>query len=60
MTEFFKIAKNGKKADAIAHAKYSVWIKKNWQKHEKTVSRNTLKLFYAKNGSKKEKIILEK
>ena len=49
-----KMAKNGHNAKAIAHAKYSVWVKKsNCLKHAKNVSTNTLKLFYAKNGSKK-------
>ena len=47
-------------AKAIAHAKSSVWIKKqNCLKHEKNVSTNTLKLFYAKNGSYKQ-LIFEK
>ena len=54
------MAKNGHNAKAIAHAKYSVWVKKsNCLKHAKNVSTNTLKLFYAKNGSKKQ-IIFEK
>ena len=50
------MTKNGYNARAIAPAKYSVWIKKNILKHAKNVSRNTLKLFYAKNGSKKRLI----
>ena len=55
-----KMAKNGHNAKALAHAKYSVWVKKyNCLKHAKNVSTNTFKLFYAKNGSKK-KLILEK
>jgi len=38
--------KNGHNAKAMAHAKYSVWVKKyNSLKHAKNVSRNTLKLF---------------
>ena len=49
------MAKNGKKREhskAIAHAKYSVWVKKeNCVKHAKNVSTNTLNLLYAKNGS---------
>ena len=52
------MAKNGHDAKAIAHAKYSVWVKKyNYLKHAKNVSTNTLKLFYANNGSKKQLII---
>ena len=54
------MAKNGHNAKAIAHAKYSVGVKKsNCLKHAKNVSTNTLNLFYAKNGSKKQ-LILEK
>ena len=54
------MAKNGHNAKAIAHAKYSVWVKKeNCLKYAKNVSRNTLKLFYAKNSSKKQ-LIFEK
>ena len=50
-----KMAKNGHNAKAIAHAKHSVWVKKgNCHKDAKNVSRNTLELFYAKNGSKKQ------
>ena len=57
MRAFFK---NGHNAKAIAHTKYSVWVKKwNCLKHAKNVSTNTLKLFYAKNGSKKQ-LIFEK
>ena len=44
--------KNGHHAKAIAHAKYSVSVKKNRLKHAKNVSTNTLELFYAKKGSK--------
>ena len=52
--------KNGHNAKAIAHAKYSVWVKKqNYVKHAKNVSTNTLDLFYAKNGSKIQ-VIFEK
>ena len=52
------MAKNDHKAKAIAHAKYSVWVKKlNCLKHAKNVSKNTLELFYAKNGSKKQLIL---
>ena len=48
------MAKNGHNAKAIAHAKYSVWIKKlNCLKHARNVSTNTLELLYAKNGWKK-------
>ena len=54
------MTKNGHNAKAIAHAKYSVWIKKeNILKHAKNVSKNTLKLFYAKNVSEKQ-LIFEK
>ena len=43
------MAKNGHNAKAIAHAKYSVWGKKeNCLKYAKNVSTNTFKLFYAK------------
>ena len=56
----FKIAKNGHNAKAIAHAKWSVWVNNyNCLKDAKNVSTNTLKLFYAKNGSKKQ-LIFEK
>ena len=55
-----KIAKNGHNAKAIAHTKYSVWVQKlNCLKHAKNNSTNTLKLFYAKNGLKKQ-LIFEK
>ena len=48
-----KMAKNGHNAKAIAHAKYSVLVKKlNCLKHAKNVSTKTLELFYAKDGSK--------
>ena len=44
------MTKNGLSAKGIAHAKYSLWVKKqNCLKHAKNVSTNTLKLFYAKN-----------
>ena len=52
------MAKNGRNAEAIDRAKYLVW-KKKCLKHLKNVSTNTLELFYAKNGSKKQ-LILEK
>ena len=49
------MAKNGHNAKAIAHAKYSVYVKKqNCLKHAKNLSTNTLKLLYAKNGSEKK------
>ena len=55
-----KIAKNGHNAKAIAHAKYSVCVKKyNCLKHAKNASTNTLKLFYAKTSSKRQ-LIFEK
>ena len=55
------MAKNGPNAKLIARAKYSLWVKKfNSLKHAKNVSTNTLKLFYAKNGSKKNQLIFEK
>ena len=48
------MAKNGHNAKAIAHAKYSVWVKKlNCLKRAKNFSKSTFKLFYAKNGCKK-------
>ena len=51
------MGKNGHNANAIDHAKYSLWVKKqNCLKHAKNVSTNTFKLFYAKNGSKKQLI----
>ena len=54
------MAKNGHNAKAIAHAYYSVWVKKwNCLKHAKNVSTNTFKLFYAKNTSRKQ-LIFEK
>ena len=54
------MVRNGNNAKAIAHEKYSVWVKKkNCLKHANNVSTNTLKLFYAKNGSKKQ-LIFEK
>ena len=56
----FKIAKNGHNAKAIAHAKWSVWVNQyNCLEDAKNVSTNTLKLFYAKNGSTKQ-LIFEK
>ena len=43
-----KMAKNGHNAKAIAHAKYSVWVKKsNCLNYTKNVAKNTFKLFYA-------------
>ena len=49
--------KNGHNAKAIAHAKWAVWVKNEiCEKHAKNVCTNTLKLFYAKNGSKKQLI----
>ena len=49
------MAKIGRNAKAIAHAKYSLWVKKkNSLKHAKNVSTNTLELFFAKNGLKKQ------
>ena len=54
------MAKNGLNAKAIAHAKWPVWLKKyNCLKDAKNGSGNTLKLFYIKNGSKKQ-LIFEK
>ena len=54
------MAKNGHNGKAIAHVKWAVWVKDQiWEKHAKNVSTNTLKLFYAKNGSKKQ-LIFEK
>ena len=53
------MAKNGHNAKAIAHANYSVWVKKNCLKHAKNVSTKKLDLFYAKNGLKKQ-VIFEK
>ena len=54
------MVKNGHNAKAIAHAKYSLLVKKEiCLKHAKNVSTNTFKLFYAKNGSKKQ-LIFEK
>ena len=48
------MAKNGHNAKAIAHAKYSVWVKKkNCLKHAKNVSINRLELFYAKKQLQK-------
>ena len=57
---FSKIAKIGHNAKAIGFAKWSVWLKiENCQKHAKNVSRDTLKFFCTKNGSKKH-LVLEK
>ena len=51
---------NGHNPKGIAHAKYSVWVKKkNCLKHAKNVSTNTLELFQAKNGLRKQ-LIFEK
>ena len=48
------MAKNGH------NAKYSVLVKKiNGLKHAKNLSTNTLEMFYAKNGSKKQLIMEE-
>ena len=48
------MAKDGHNATAIVNAKYSAGVEKeNCLKDAKNVSPNTLKLFYAKNGSKK-------
>ena len=48
------MTKNGHNAKAIAHAKYSVWVKKeNCLKDAKNVSTKTFKLFYAKIRWKK-------
>ena len=47
------MAKIGRDAKAIAHAKYSLWVKnENCPKHAKNVCINTLELFYAENGFK--------
>ena len=54
------MTKNGHNAQAIAHAKYSNWVKKlKCLKRAKKVSTNALKLFYGKNGSLKH-LIFEK
>ena len=54
------MAKNGHNAKAMAHVKWAVWVKDYiCEKHVKNVCRNTLKLFYARNGSKKQ-LIFEK
>ena len=54
------MAKHGHNAKAIAHAKYSVWVKKwNWLTHARNVSTNILKSCSAKNGSKKQ-LLFEK
>ena len=54
------MAKNGHNAKAIAHAKYSVSVKKsNCLKHAKNVTTSTLQLFYAKKGWEKQ-LIFEK
>ena len=54
------MARNRHNARAIAHAKYSVWVKKEkCLKHAENVCTNTLELFYAKYGSKKQ-LIFEK
>ena len=51
------MAKNGKNAKAIDHAKYPVWVKKlNCLKYVINVSKKTLGLFCAKNASKKQPI----
>ena len=54
------MAKNGHNAKAIAHAKYSVWVKKyNFLKYARNVSTNALKLFYPKNRLEKTANIRE-
>ena len=54
------MAKNSHNAKAIAQLKYSLWVEKlNCLKHAKNVFTNTLMLFYAKNGFKKQ-VIFEK
>ena len=50
------MVKIGHNAKAIGFAKWSVWLK---IKFAKNVSRDTLELFCAKNGSKKH-LIFEK
>ena len=55
-----KMTKNGHQAKAIDLANSSLWVKKEkCLKHAKKVSANTLELFYARNGSKKQ-LIFEK
>ena len=55
-----KVAKTGRNAECIDHAKDSVLLKEyNCVRHAKSVSTNTLELLYEKNGSKKQ-LILEK
>ena len=52
------MAKNGHDGKLIAHVKHLVWVKKQkCLKDAKSVSTNTLELFYAKNGSKKQLIL---
>ena len=54
---FFQIAKLVHYAKAIAFAKWSDLVKNsNSQNHVNNVSRTTLELFCAKNGSKKHLI----
>ena len=54
------MAKNGHIAKAIAHAKYSLWLKNlKCKKGAKNDSTTTLELFLEKNGSKKQ-LIFEK
>ena len=54
------MTKNGHNAKAIAHATCSLSVKKyNCLKHARNVSTNTLKLFSAKDSSKKQ-LIFEK
>ena len=54
------MAKKGLNAEAIAHAKWAVWVKNLiCQKHAKNGFTSTLQLFYAKNVSKKQ-VIFEK
>ena len=50
------MAKIGQDAWAIAHAKWSVWIKKNFQKGAKNDSTTTLEFLCARNRVKKHLI----
>ena len=60
MKAFWNLPKMATMQRLYAHAKYSVWIKKqNCLKYARNVSTNHLKLFYGKNGSKKQ-VLLEK
>ena len=54
------MAKIGRDTKAITHAKYLLRVEKlNCLKHAKNVSTNTLELFYAKKGLKKNQVIFE-